>query len=224
VSGLVYRIGYGAAWLFANAFFRVYFRYRVVDRPRLSGPFVVVANHTSFLDPVLVGAGLHRRCAFMMTELFYRSPRFHPLYRFFRSIPVSVRGGNRDALRAARDVLARGDVIGVFPEGALSRDGELFLGNPGAVALVLAEGVPVVPAGIVGAHDAFGVHRKFPRPKRVEIRFGTPIPAAELTGPEGAGRKQRLSHATERIMSAIAELSEQQPREAVVRAARRVTA
>lgn len=181
---------------------------------------MLVANHSSFIDPLLLGAGLRRRLIFMMTDVYYRSPRTRWFYRFFSAIPVAVRGGNREALRAARQTLDRGKVLMVFPEGGLSRDGLPFLGSPGAVALVLAKDVPVVPAAIVGAFDALPVHRTLPRPRRITVRFGDPIPAAVLADPN-ASRKERLTQATDRIMRAIAELHGVQAREDELRALRR---
>lgn len=216
---LFYRAAYLALWCFFSIAFKVWFRLRVTNRPRLEGPYVLVANHTSFLDPFLVGAALHRRCVFMMTEVFYRDPRSRWFYRLARAIPVAIRGGNRDAMRAARASLGRGEIITVFPEGGISRDGLLFLGNPGAVALVLSERVPIVPAAIVGAHEAAPIHRSIPRPGRIEVRFGEPI-APEQLDFEGVARKRRLALATEAIMTAIAELGGQQAREPVVRALR----
>ena len=159
----------------------------------------------------------------MMTDVYYRSPRSRWFYRFFRAIPVAVRGSNRDALRAARETLDRGEVLTIFPEGGLSRDGLPFLGSPGAVALVLGKDVPVVPAAIVGAFDALPVYRRFPRPRRITVRFGDPIPAAELAGEKGGDRKARLAQATERIMRAIASLHGVQAREDELRSLRQGT-
>ncbi len=217
--GFCYRSAYRALWIFCNVAFRVYFRLRVENRPSLSGPCVLVANHVSHLDPLLLASASTRRCVFMMTEAFYRNPRSEWFYRFFRSIPVALRGGNREAIRAARTALADGEMVTVFPEGGISRDGQLLLGSPGAVALVLSEGVPVVPAAIVGAYEAFPV-AGFPRPVKVTVRFGDPIPADDLTGDAAGPRKERLARATERIMTAIAELSGQRAREDQLRALR----
>jgi len=220
LAELGYRTTYLAARLLCNAVFRPYLRLTVEGQPRLEGPFVVVANHASYLDPVLLGAALRRRCVFMMTDLFYRDPRLQWLYRWFRAIPVAMRGGNREAMRAARAVLERGEVLAMFPEGGISRDGELYLGNPGAVALTLAASVPVVPAAIVGAHEVLGVQHSLPRPRRVIVRFGAPIAASDLAAVAGEGRKVRLARSTERIMTAIADLGGQTTREQAVRAER----
>ncbi len=203
-------------WVSCNLLFRVYFRYSVRNAPRLRGPYVVVANHTSFLDPLFLSAAQRRRVCYLMSEVFYRSPRAYWFYRFARAIPVSPRGGNRQAMRAARDALARGDVIGIFPEGGLSRDGELYLGQPGAVSLVLSSGVPVVPAGMTGAYDAMPPSGGWPRPARVRVRFGPPLTADELSGPKSPDRKARLGAATRRIMREIGALTEQRSREQVL--------
>ena len=141
-------------WLGVNVFGKLFFRVRVENRPKLEGGYVLAANHASYLDPLLLGSASRRRVTFLMTELVWRSPTMGWFYRWNRTIPLAARGGNRDAMRAARSVLQQGRVIGIFPEGGLSRDGRLMLGSPGAVSLVLNEEVPIVPVGICGAGDA----------------------------------------------------------------------
>lgn len=203
-------------WLFWAVFglpLRILFRLRVEGRPPQRGAFVLAANHTSFLDPLLLGACLRRRVVFLMTAVFWRSAAFGWFYRWNKAIPLTASGGNRDALRAARLVLQQGRVVGIFPEGGLSRDGLPLLGNPGAVSLVLNEGVPIVPVGIVGAHDAMPPGRALPRPRRITVRFGAPITAAELDACGGGDRRARLQAATSLIMARIAELTGHAPRE-----------
>lgn len=210
--GVLNRAAYFLFWLGFGSILRVYFRLRSENRPKLQGAYMLAPNHTSFLDPLLVGAVSHRRITFMMTGLLYRSPLLGWFYRWNRAIPVSVHKGNREALRAARQVLRDGRVLSVFPEGGISRDGKLLLGNPGAVSLVLGEGVPVIPVAILGAHEAFGFRSAFPRPRRITVRFGDPIPPETLALP-GGDRKQVLIHATRAIMREIARLSGQVARE-----------
>lgn len=210
--GIVNRVTFLLFWLSFGALLRVYFRLRSRNRPKLKGAYVLAPNHTSYLDPILLGAVSWRRITFMMTGLLYRGPRLGWFYRWTAAIPVEARGGNRAGLRAARDVLRSGRVLSVFPEGGIGRDGRLLLGNPGVVSLVLNEGVPVVPVGIVGSHRAFPSGGGFPKPHRIEIRFGDPIPAEELR-PPGRDRKQTLILATQRIMREIAVLTDQTARE-----------
>ncbi|MCC6672219.1 MAG: 1-acyl-sn-glycerol-3-phosphate acyltransferase [Planctomycetes bacterium] len=198
---------------------RALFRVRVENPPRLDGPYVLAANHTSFLDPLLVGAACPRRITFLMTSVIYRGRALGWFCRWNRAIPLLQRGGNREALRAARHALQRGEVVGIFPEGALARDGRLMLGNPGAVALVYGEDVPVVPVGITGAYETMPPGRGRPRRVPVTIRFGAPLTHAQLSPPD-VGRKDRLVVATTTLMRAIAELSGQRAREDELRAQR----
>lgn len=211
--------GWGNAFLYrlfwlvvGGVLLRVLFRLKVENRPKVDGPFVLVANHGSFLDPLVLGAAQWRRITFMMTVLHFRSPRLGWFYRWQRAIPLAVRGtGNRAALRSARDVLKRGEVLGIFPEGGLSRDGGLFVGSPGAVSLVLAEDVPIVPCYIDGAGDALGLGGKL-RFKRITVRFGDPLTRDELVA--GAeDRRARLRVATREIMDRIAKLGGIESRE-----------
>ena len=190
--------------LFVRTLMRTYFRWRVVNRPNLEGGYVLVANHRSFLDPLVVGAASPNYVSFLMNTISFRNPLMGWFYRLFRSIPVAPHRRNRQALRDARAALEAGEVVGIFPEGGISRDGGFLLGNPGAVALVLKKSVSVVPVGLVGVGDAFPHGARLPRPKRIEVRFGEPIPAEELIS--GGDRKETLARATERLMRELAKL------------------
>jgi 1-acyl-sn-glycerol-3-phosphate acyltransferase len=208
---LANRIAYEAFWWSVAPLLRVTFRMRIENPPRIDGPFVIAGNHASYLDPVLLGAASRRRITYLMTAVVYRSARAGWFYRFARAIPLEVGGGNRAALRAARETLRRGEVIGIFPEGGLSRDGRLVLGNPGAVSLVLGEQVPVVPVGILGAYESLPPHGSL-RPRSVTIRFGDPIPHDRLV-PDDVSKRERFQLATRRIMDEIATLTGQSSRE-----------
>lgn len=196
--------------------FRVLFRFRIEGAPPKKGGYVLVANHSSFLDPLILGASLRRRVVYLMTETVWRSNSTGWFYRWNRSIPLSARGGNRDALRVARDVLQQARVVGIFPEGGLSRDGKLMLGSPGAVSLVLNQGVPIVPVGIVGASDVMPAGGGF-HFRRVTVRYGEPIMPEEVAA-LGTDRRERLRDATHLIMQRIAKLTGQTAREDVLQA------
>ena len=212
---------YWLLWAGLRLVFRICFRLRIEGAPPRAGAFVLAANHASFLDPVLLGTAVGRRVVYLMTAVVWRSPKLGWFYRWNRTIPLAASGGNREALRAARLVLQQGRVIGIFPEGGVSRDGLPLLGSAGAVSLVLNEGVPIVPVGIVGAYDAMPPGAAFPRPRRITIRFGAPITAAELEAAAHGDRRQRLQAATRVIMQHIAELTGKQSREAELAQGRR---
>lgn len=202
-----------------GALIRAWFRLRIEGPPPV-GPCVLVANHTSFLDPLLLGSAQPSRIVYLMTEVVWRSPALGWFYRWSKAIPLSTRGQNREPLRAARAVLAQGRIVGVFPEAGLSRDGQLMLGSPGAVSLALQAEVPIVPVGIVGASTALPPGAALPRPRRITVRFGAPIPPAELLALGGDDRRQRLRLATTAVMRRLAALTGQVAREDQLAAAR----
>lgn len=221
-SGILARVVFFSVKLLLLSLLKVWFRVRTENRPDLDGDgddgggLVLVANHASKLDPLILGAvtsgwsGSHR-VIFMMSSAMARSRVLGWFYRWNRIIAVQPQGRNKAALRAAREVLAGGEVLAVFPEGGLSRDGQLLLGSPGAVSLGLARNAPVLPVGILGTDRCLPYGASFPWPRKITVRYGEPIPAAELMG--GGDRKERLAHATTLIMQEIARLIGQTARE-----------
>ncbi|MEW6744048.1 MAG: lysophospholipid acyltransferase family protein [Planctomycetota bacterium] len=187
--------------------FKLYFRLRAEGRERIPpGPALLAPNHVSFLDPFVLQAVLRRRIFYMVTSDFYDRRKFGWFLRLLQCIRVDESGSNVAAVRAAHAVLAGGGLIGIFPEGAISRDGRLRAGLPGAAALMLMAGVPVVPVGLDGTFRALRRSARFPRPARVTVRFGEPIDiSSEVRA--AADRRGALQRVTESLMQTIAELA-----------------
>src|SRR6185503_9921393 len=119
---LSYRLG----WILFRTLFAVYFRWRVFNAERVprTGPVILAANHASFLDPPLVGAGFNRRCNFLARDTLFRYPGIGALLHSWRAVPVDREGGAA-GLKAILDRLLQGGVIILFPEGTRTRDGKL---------------------------------------------------------------------------------------------------
>mgnify|MGYP001951674999 CR=1 FL=1 len=149
------RASYRVFWFVVGGAIRVLFRLRIENRPRLRGPAVLVANHASFIDPMVLGAASWRRIRFMMASMHYDSPRGNWFYRWHRAISVSLTGANRESLRTARASLEAGEIVGVFPEGGLTRTGLLREPKFGLLSYMIAgfdetrdRDVVFVPVGI----------------------------------------------------------------------------
>ena len=169
----------------------------------LSGPLIVAANHFSYMDPVALQSIFPRRISFMMTELFYEG-RGKWLFKLLRCICVRERGTNITALKAGIDVLKNNGVIGIFPEGRVSREGRLQEGISGIGFLVKKSGAAVIPAFIFGTYEALPKGAMLPKPSRIKIIFGKPMLFKD--GGNGSQR-QTITEITGQIMEQIEKLS-----------------
>lgn len=138
------------------------------------GPFIVVANHLSMADPPLLSASIPRRIVFMGKEEAFHSPIMGPLIRGTATIPVRRGRPDRRALRLAEDVLRRGRVLGMFPEGTRSKTAQLQRGYRGAALIALRTGVPVVPVAITGTERIRGLRFLFAR-IQITVTIGEPF-------------------------------------------------
>lgn len=154
------------------------------------GPLVVAANHVSYLDPLVLGLAFPRPIHYLMMRRYY-----DPWYLRWFCAPMGAIPVDRDsptktgALKGALNILARGGVVGIFPEGRRSPDGTLLPFERGVELLSLRGRAPVVPAFIAGTLEAMPVGAAFPRPRKVAVRFGAPLP------PDGRGLAERLREA-----------------------------
>ena len=204
----VYRLG----WLLSRVVFAVYFRWRVYhpERVPLSGPVILAANHASFIDPPLVGAGLKREINYLARESLFRFPVVGATLRAVNSVPVDRDGGGGAGLKAILGRLLAGGGIILFPEGTRTRDGQLQPARSGIGLAVIKSDAPVVPVRVFGTFEAYGRHLKFPRPHPIAVKYGQPIIFEELRAEAKTCSKQRLKGIYQQIageiMVAIAKL------------------
>lgn len=178
-----------ALWLFAKLWLRM--RSEGAEQVPASGPVLLVANHTSYLDPPLVGSTCKRWVAFLAQAGL---ARFAPMRWWLRQVGVTLI--DRDApstaaLRLVADSLAAGEVVGIFPEGTRSRDGAVAPFRSGVEFLVRRTGATVVPIGIDGAFRAFPRGALLPRPRRVTVRYGAPWLPERVLAPGGVEALRR---------------------------------
>lgn len=146
------------------------------NRVPRSGRIVVVANHQSFLDIPLVAKGvLHRHVAFVARDSLASSSFLAFVMRNCGAILIGRGRADRGALRSMVAHLEAEDAVAIFPEGTRSPDGLLRAPKKGALVAARKAGAAIVPCAVVGTHRAWPRGRRFPRPGRVEVRFGDPI-------------------------------------------------
>lgn len=172
-------------------FLRVTMGFRVsgLEHEPPEGPVLIVANHQSFLDPPAIGGAPRRHVCFVAKAGLFKSRLFGGLIGALNAFPIKDDGGgDLAAIRTALDILARGRMLLIFPEGTRSPDGNVHEFKRGAWLLLSRARCPVWPAAIEGAFEAFPRGSRFPRlfRHRVRVAFGEPIAADTLKalGPE----------------------------------------
>jgi 1-acyl-sn-glycerol-3-phosphate acyltransferase len=171
------------------------------------GPFVLAANHRSFMDSIFLALVIPRPITFIAKAEYFDRWQTAWIFRACGQIPLrrGVGSAAGRALTAARDVLAGDGVVGIYPEGTRSRDGQLHRGNTGPARLALTSGAPIVPVGLVGTATVQAPGEVLPRPFRtVTVRIGAPQRLAD-SGHSGNTRPV-LRDATDELMHSIARL------------------
>ena len=160
----------------ALALMRLLFRLeaRGTEHVPRHGAVLLVANHSSFLDPPLVGGVAPRPLTFMAKAELFRIPLFGGLIRRLNARPVRREGADSGALRMALRILQDGGVLLVFPEGTRGSEGDLRAPKPGVGMLAVLSGAAVVPVFIQGSGRAWPRGQRLPRPAKVVVTFGQP--------------------------------------------------
>jgi 1-acyl-sn-glycerol-3-phosphate acyltransferase len=165
------------------------------ERSRLSGGWILAANHISHFDPPFLGVACLRKMDWMTSREFYAVPGLGLWMRAVDTFPVDRERPDRAAIRTALDRLAAGRVLGLFPEGGI-RDGarSMLEGaplRPGLGALAQMSGAPVVPCVILGSDQLYVPKMWLPfRRSRTWINFGEPLRCA------GQGKAARAAFET----------------------------
>ena len=205
---------YFVGWTLFRFLYRFYFGWRVFhpERVPLTGSVILASNHSSFLDPPLVGAGLERDINYLARESLFRFPVMGSVLRSWNSVPVDRDGGGAAGLRAILDRLNAGGGIILFPEGTRSKDGKLQPARSGIGLTVIKSTAPVVPVRVFGTFEAYGRHMKLPRPRRVAVKYGKPMLFEKLRAEAKTCTKARLKEIYQQVADEImAEIAKLEP-------------
>ncbi|TQO18756.1 1-acyl-sn-glycerol-3-phosphate acyltransferase [Rhodoglobus vestalii] len=159
--------------------------------PRKGG-VILASNHLSFIDSVFLPLVMDRRIFFLAKSDYFtgRGIRGWLSRAFFNGtgmLPIDRSGGKASeaSLNTGLAVLARGEVLGIYPEGTRSPDGKMYRGRTGVARMILEGHVPVVPVAMIDTEKVMPIGTKIPRMGRIGIVFGEPLDFSRFEGMEG---------------------------------------
>ncbi len=181
------------AWLLVNTLYKLRIE-GIEEHVPDEGPALLVCNHVSFMDALLIGGAVPRPVRFVMYYKIFRTPGLNWLFRTAGAIPIAGAREDPEMMeRAFADVdaaLARGELVGIFPEGGLSADGAIAPFRPGIERILARRPVPVVPMALRGMWTSMWSRRdravgrmRLPRRfrARIELLAEPPLPAGQAT-------------------------------------------
>lgn len=176
------RLWYDFLRIVCRLFFLVVYRIRCEGRqyiPREGGA-LVLSNHQSHFDPVLVGLACDRRLNYLARQTLFGFPPFRWLINSLDAIPIDREGLGLNGLKETLRRIKRGEMVLMFPEGTRTPDGEVHPLKPGFCALARRLDVPLLPVAIEGAYDVWPRSQPFPGGGRIHVQFGPPIMPDEI--------------------------------------------
>jgi 1-acyl-sn-glycerol-3-phosphate acyltransferase len=155
-----------------------------------TGPVLVVANHQSMFDPVLVGLSSRRYLSYLARSGLFKQPLLAPVIRSLNAIPID-RNMGKDGIQAVLDAIGKGRAVLMFPEGERTHTGEVQPLKPGISLLIKRVSCPIVPVGIAGCFAAWSRFHTWPQlsplycppgPSTIALSVGEPIDSARYKG------------------------------------------
>ena len=170
---------------------RLYFGLRLSGTEHIPahGPVVIVPNHQTFADPVLVTIPIRRPIYYMAWSRLFEIWGLNWAIRRLRAFPVQLESSDPRATREAVRLLQAGEAVLIFPEGARSLDGQVGRFKPGAFRLAASLGVPILPVTITGGHASWPPGRALPRRARMTITYHPLVQPDEVAVARDAARR-----------------------------------
>ena len=203
-------------YLIVGPIVKAVFRPWIVGRRNIpaSGAAILASNHLSVSDSIFLPIMIDRPMSFLAKSDYFTGKGLKGwATRVFMKgtgqIPIDRTGGKASeaSLNTGLQVLGRGDLLGIYPEGTRSPDGKLYRGRTGLARMALEAKVPVIPVVMVGTDDVMPIGRTIPRVGRVGMVIGEPLDFSRFAGMESD--RYVLRSVTDEIMVALQRLGEQ---------------
>jgi 1-acyl-sn-glycerol-3-phosphate acyltransferase len=180
-----------------------------------TGAVILASNHLSFIDSVFLPLLIDRQISFLAKSDYYTGTGLKGWFTrtFLKSagmLPIDRSGGKASeaSLQTGLGVLAKGEMLGIYPEGTRSPDGKLYRGRTGVARMILEGDVPVVPVAMIDTEKVMPIGRRLPKVRRIGMIVGEPLDFSRFHGMEGD--RFILRSITDEIMYELNRLSGQE--------------
>lgn len=164
-----------------------------------SGPVIVVANHISNWDPLILGFALPRPLCYMAKAELFNIPVLKSLLPMVYAFPIKRGAVDRQAIRTAMELVKEGKILGIFPEGHRVLKGTPIEVKPGAALIALKAGCPIIPAACIGTRGVL----PFGWVKPLKIKLGRPVNTEGLAEMSHAAALEELSRRIEKDINVL---------------------
>lgn len=171
---MFYELVRALCWLLLKIFWRMEI-IGIENLPK-SGGLIIASNHVSYLDPAVLAASLNRKIYFIAKKEIFKNGFISFIFKNLNAISVDRKNADILAFKKAINILKEEKVLGIFPEGERSSDGDLQELKSGAIRIALKTGVPILPVAIIGTHKIYPRGLIFPIlfKHKIIVRYGTP--------------------------------------------------
>ncbi|MDP1797027.1 MAG: lysophospholipid acyltransferase family protein [Planctomycetaceae bacterium] len=175
--------------------------------PKEGGALLLI-NHQSYLDPLLVGMPLPRPISYLARDSLFRVPVLGWILKNTYVMPISRESASTASLREAIRRLQHGFYVGIFPEGTRTETGAVGPFKPGFLALLRRADVPVIPVGVAGAYEAMPRGTPFLWPGKVRVVFGEALPREKLAAFPKSDEEGLLEYVRQHVIACQTDASE----------------
>jgi len=185
-------------WWFCRAVYRIiiffWHRFQPEGRENIpeSGAALMLVNHQSYLDPMMVGVWMDRPVSFVARDTLFKIPILGSFLRAVYVLPVKRGAVSSATIRESVRRVEHGFILGLFPEGTRSTDGEVHRFKSGFLSILKRTKVPVIPVGVSGTYAAMPKGAIFVRPKKIVVKYGEPIPFEDIANYLEENREKEL--------------------------------
>ncbi|MEA2021019.1 MAG: lysophospholipid acyltransferase family protein [Candidatus Caldatribacteriota bacterium] len=171
---MFYSITKFIGWILIKLFWKV--EIQGIDNVPKKGSLIVAANHTSYLDPIILGITMNRKMHFIAKKEVFGNFIGNFICRKLNAFPVDRGKIDISALKHSINILQNKEVLGIFPEGTRSSKGELQDFKLGIIKIAVKTGSPILPVGIIGTHEIYPQGRIFPSffKHKIIVHYGSP--------------------------------------------------